>query len=85
MKWWFPARWFGLHHKGSFFDGWTPNQIREWKREQEDKGAHLMVAQPKYERIVRLSRGRWGMTVRRPDGQLAVHEILGRGRLEDPS
>ncbi len=30
---------------------------------------------PKYESIVRLGPMRWGMTVRHPDGQLAIHEL----------
>ena len=40
VKWWFPARYFGIRHKNSFFDGMTGNQIREWKREQADKGMY---------------------------------------------
>jgi hypothetical protein len=38
VKWWFPARYFGLRHKSTFFAGWTPDQIRDWKRQQQDKG-----------------------------------------------
>jgi hypothetical protein len=34
VKWWFPARYFGLHHKNHVFDGMTEDQIREWKRRQ---------------------------------------------------
>lgn len=40
VKWWFPARWFGIRHQNSFFDGMTFDQIREWKREQEAKGLY---------------------------------------------
>ncbi len=88
MKWWFPARWFGIRHKNSFFDGMTWDEIRAWKQKQERKGLYPMVAQPgyeaqpKYERIVRLGQRRWGLTVRKPDGRLTVHEILGRPRLD---
>jgi hypothetical protein len=35
VKWWFPARWFGIRHKNSFFDGMTLDEIREWKRRQQ--------------------------------------------------
>jgi hypothetical protein len=35
VKWWFPARWFGIHHKNSVFDGMTEDEIREWKRRQQ--------------------------------------------------
>ena len=34
VKWWFPDRYFGLHHKNRVFDGMTDGQIREWKRTQ---------------------------------------------------
>jgi hypothetical protein len=40
VKWWFPARFFRIRHKNSFFDGWTWEQIREWKREEERKGLY---------------------------------------------
>jgi hypothetical protein len=40
VKWWFPARFFGLRHKNSFFDGMTSSEIRAWKREQERKGQY---------------------------------------------
>lgn len=82
VKWWFPARYFGIHHKVSFFDGWTPDQIREWKRGQQDKRMSTMVVQPKYEGIVRLGPRRWGMTVRLPNGQRVVHQVLGHPRVE---
>jgi hypothetical protein len=35
VKWWFPARSFGIRHENSFFDGMTMNEIREWKRRQQ--------------------------------------------------
>ena len=35
VKWWFPARWFGIRHKNAFFDGMTTNEIQAWKEEQE--------------------------------------------------
>ena len=40
IKWWFPARRFGIHHKDNRFNaatfvGWTETDIREWKRAQE--------------------------------------------------
>jgi hypothetical protein len=40
VKWWFPARFFGLRHKNSFFHGMTSSEIRAWKREQERKGQY---------------------------------------------
>jgi hypothetical protein len=38
VKWWFPARFFGLRHENSHFGGMTWDEIREWKREQQDAG-----------------------------------------------
>jgi hypothetical protein len=35
VKWWFPARLFGIRHKNSYFERTTRDEIREWKREQE--------------------------------------------------
>jgi len=35
VKWWFPARYFGLQHKNHVFDDMTDDQIREWKRTQD--------------------------------------------------
>jgi hypothetical protein len=63
VKWWFPARWFGIRHKNSSFDGMTWDEISEWKRQQEEKGLYPMVVQPRYEKIVRLGSSRWGLTV----------------------
>jgi hypothetical protein len=40
VKWWFPARFFGIRHKNSFFDGMTWSEIRAWKREQERKSLY---------------------------------------------
>ena len=40
VKWWFPARWFGIRHKNKFFNDMTMDDIREWKREQTDKGLY---------------------------------------------
>jgi len=40
VKWWFPARLFGIRHKNRFFAGMTWDEIREWKREQEEKGQY---------------------------------------------
>jgi hypothetical protein len=34
VKWWFPARWFGIRHMDDVFDGMTEDEIREWKRRQ---------------------------------------------------
>jgi hypothetical protein len=34
VKWWFPARWFGIRHTIRFFDGMTADEIRAWKRAQ---------------------------------------------------
>jgi hypothetical protein len=38
VKWWFPARFFGLRHRSSHFGGMTWDEIREWKRRQQDSG-----------------------------------------------
>ena len=39
VKWWFPARWFGIQHKDSrsetTFAGWSEKDIKDWKRTQE--------------------------------------------------
>ena len=40
VKWWFPARYFGLRHNNSFFDGMTWDEIREWRRQQAEKGLY---------------------------------------------
>jgi hypothetical protein len=40
VKWWFPARLFGLRHKNSAFHGMTWDEIRDWKRDQEEKGLY---------------------------------------------
>ena len=32
VKWWFPARYFGLHHKNEMFAGMSDAEIREFKR-----------------------------------------------------
>lgn len=37
VKWWFPARWFGLHHKNRVFDSMTEDEVREWKRRQSPR------------------------------------------------
>jgi hypothetical protein len=34
VKWWFPARLFGIHHHNRVFDGMSKDEIREWKRRQ---------------------------------------------------
>jgi hypothetical protein len=80
VKWWFPARFFGIEHKSSFFEGMTPREIHQWKRDREDAGVQRM-AQPPYDGIVRLGARRWGLTVHQPDGTRAVHE-LGRWSLD---
>lgn len=83
VKWWFPGRYFGLHHKNSRLDEWKrnrpPGALEAWKRSQ-DEGMNRMV-QPRYESIVRLGPMRWGMTVRLTNGRTVVHE-LGRVWLE---
>ena len=35
VKWWFPARWFGIQHKLTFVDGMTLDERAEWKRRQD--------------------------------------------------
>jgi hypothetical protein len=40
VKWWFPARWFRIRHKNSAFHGMTWDEIRDWKRDQEEKGLY---------------------------------------------
>ena len=34
VKWWFPARMFGIHHQNQVFEGMSKDEIREWKRRQ---------------------------------------------------
>jgi hypothetical protein len=84
VKWWFPARYFGIRHKNSWFEnkfkGWTDDQIREWKREQSEGMRTMATHQPKYEQIVRLGPMRFGMTVRLQDGSVVVHELRGGAR-----
>jgi hypothetical protein len=40
VKWWFPGRYFGLHHKNRALEEWKRNQpegaLQEWKRRQEE-------------------------------------------------
>ena len=54
MKWWFPARWFGIRHNNSFFNGMSRDDIRTWKREQERKGLYPNLSQPPPRGIDRL-------------------------------
>jgi hypothetical protein len=35
VKWWFPARWFGIHHKHTYINGMTGAERAEWKRQQD--------------------------------------------------
>jgi hypothetical protein len=39
VKWWFPARYFGIRHKNTWFEtrfkGWSDEEIRAWKREHD--------------------------------------------------
>jgi len=35
IKWWFPARWFGIRHENRVFDGMSRSEAREWKREHD--------------------------------------------------
>jgi hypothetical protein len=56
------------------------DEIREWKREQAEKGLHPMIAQPSYGRIVRLGPSGWGITVRKPDGGFVTHRLGGHLR-----
>lgn len=83
VKWWFPAHWFGIRHKTTSVDRTTGDELRAWKREQDrTRRPHPMIAQPKYEKIVRLGQRRWGFTVRQCDGSVVVHEVLGYARLD---
>ena len=87
MKWWFPARFFGLHHKNTRLEEWKrsqpPGALEAWKREHDDPTSR-MVTQPRYESIVRLGPMRFGMTVRLANGERTVHELLGRARFSGP-
>ena len=42
VKWWFPARYFGLRHKNRALEAWKLNQpdgaLQEWKRRQHEDG-----------------------------------------------
>ncbi len=35
VKWWFPARWFGIRHVNPAFAGMSMDEIRAWKRQQD--------------------------------------------------
>ena len=39
VKWWFPARWFGIEHKDSrrdtMFVGWSEKDIKYWERAEQ--------------------------------------------------
>jgi len=39
VKWWFPARYFGIRHKNTWFEttfkAWSDEEIRAWKREHD--------------------------------------------------
>ena len=41
VKWWFPGRYFGLHHKNAELEQWKQaaaagdQTVAEWKREQD--------------------------------------------------
>ncbi|MEN3312181.1 MAG: hypothetical protein V7645_1510 [Actinomycetota bacterium] len=40
VKWWFPGRYFGLHHKNRALEEWKRSQdsgtLAEWKRRQQE-------------------------------------------------
>jgi hypothetical protein len=40
VKWWFPARYVGLHHKNAVLEEWKRTQpdgaLEDWKRRQDD-------------------------------------------------
>jgi hypothetical protein len=46
VKWWFPARWFGIEHKdsrrGTTFVGWSEKDIKAWKRAQQREARRRM-------------------------------------------
>ncbi len=48
MKWWFPARWFGIEHKdsraGTTFAGWSQRDIKAWKRKQEREAKNRRIS-----------------------------------------
>jgi len=79
VKWWFPARYFGVHHKNTRLAEWkrsqSPGALEAWKREQDQGIDRMIERQPKYESIVRLRRMRFGLTVRLADGATVVHEL----------
>jgi hypothetical protein len=58
VKWWFPARWFGIEHKHTRIQNMAPAEREEWKRQQDTAGgAEQMSAreeQPSYESMIRL-------------------------------
>jgi len=41
VKWWFPGRYFGLHHKNRALEEWKrsqdPGTLAEWKRRQQER------------------------------------------------
>ena len=39
VKWWFPGRYFGLHHKNRALEEWKRGQapaLADWKRRQQE-------------------------------------------------
>ena len=84
VKWWFPARRFGINRRNTRVGSMTPEERRAWKRDRGDDMLRCEV-QPRYERIVRLGPDRFGITVRQDDGTLAVHELGRLGRCARPS
>jgi catechol 2,3-dioxygenase-like lactoylglutathione lyase family enzyme len=47
VKWWFPARYFGLHHKNRALEEWKRNQpegaLQAWKRRQARAAAAVSI------------------------------------------
>ena len=41
VKWWFPGRYFGLHHKNAEVERWKQaagdQKLADWKREQQER------------------------------------------------
>ncbi len=65
VKWWFPARRFGIRHKNTRLEEWKrsqpPGAPEAWKRERDDGVDRMVKRQPKYESIVRLGPMRFEM------------------------
>ena len=68
VKWWFPARRFGIHHTNRRLEEWKRTQpsgaLEAWKRDREEGVDRMVERQPRYESMMRLAPRRFGPSVR---------------------